>query len=64
MDGLKAKVAIANLEKLRGLGAMSEREFTAASNAATPLSTEMTEKQFKKTLQKLRDNIQSSLDRL
>lgn len=46
-DTLKSRLTLPRLEMMRGLGAMSEKEFKALSDAASSLSRDMGEKEFR-----------------
>lgn len=58
IDTLKSQLTLPNLQYLRGLGAMSDREFTAISNSVTALNRDMSEKQFKEELGRLKTALQ------
>jgi hypothetical protein len=49
-DTLRSRLTLPRLEMMRGLGAMSEKEFKALSDAATSLSRDMSETGFRKEL--------------
>lgn len=50
---LKGAITLPNLQQMRGLGAMSDREFATLSSASTALSLDMTEQAFKTELAKV-----------
>ncbi len=53
IDRLKSLLALENLKYLKGLGAMSDREFAVIQSVSSALSRDMTEKSFKEELTRL-----------
>lgn len=53
IDRLKSLLALENLKYLKGLGAMSDREFATIQSVSSALSRDMTEKAFKEELGRL-----------
>lgn len=63
-DALKAQLVLPKLQMLRGLGAMSDREFATLSSAATALNRDMTEESFDRELSKIEQSLASTKERL
>lgn len=63
-DSLKSKITIPALQQMRGLGAMSDREFRTLSDSVTALSTEMPEAMFKVELDKLEQGLRAVVSRM
>lgn len=63
VEQVKSLLVLPELQQLRGLGAMSDREFATLSSAATTLNTNMSEKGFKEEVGRLQDTLSSSLNR-
>lgn len=57
LDRLKAILTKDNLKYMKGLGAMSDREFQNLQNISDSLKTQRSEAGFKKELQRIRDNL-------
>jgi hypothetical protein len=63
IDRVKALVTLPELQNLRGLGAMSDREFATLTSAASALSTDMKEKDFKAELSRIKSVLQTAIGR-
>ena len=63
-DALKAQLTFPNLQKMRGLGAMSNIEFSTLQKAATALDRSMTEESFLTELGNIRTNLKKIQDRI
>lgn len=63
IEQVKSLLVLPELQQLRGLGAMSDREFATLSSAATTLNTNMSEDGFKKEVGRVRDSLSSTLNK-
>jgi hypothetical protein len=54
---LKSQLTLPRMEMMRGLGAMSEREFKTLGDSATALNRSMSEKAFKSELTKVKETL-------
>jgi hypothetical protein len=61
IDRVKSLLSIDNLEKFRGLGPMSEREFKAAADAASSLRTDMSEASFRTELSRIQERMENGI---
>ena len=64
LDTLKSQLTLPKLELMRGLGAMSDREFKTVSDAVSALDRRMSEKQFKVELQNIKNGMAGALSTL
>lgn len=64
VDALKAQLVLPKLQMLRGLGAMSDREFATLTSAATSLSRDMSEEAFNAELRKLENGLNKAKQNL
>lgn len=55
LERVKALLTLPNLQYMKGLGAMSDREFGTISSAVAALSPKMSEKQFNKELTRIKE---------
>jgi hypothetical protein len=62
LERVKSLVTLPELQKLRGLGAMSDREFATLSSAAGALDASMSEQAFKTELERIHKALQSTVD--
>lgn len=60
LDRVKSLITLPQLEKLKGLGAMSDREFKTLSDAAAALNPKMSETEFKAELQRVQKALEST----
>lgn len=63
-DALKSQLILPKLQLLRGLGAMSDREFSTLSSAATSLSRDMSEKEFNAELARIENGLRTAKARI
>lgn len=63
VEQVKSLLVLPELQQLRGLGAMSDREFATLSSAATTLNTNMSENGFKEEVSRVQDSLASSLNK-
>lgn len=63
-DSLKSKLTIPAMQQMRGLGAMSDREFRTMSDSVTALSTEMPEAMFRAELDKIEQALTAVVSRM
>ena len=63
VDQVKSLLVMPELAQLRGLGAMSDREFATISSAATSLSRDTTEKEFDLELERVQTALSGTLNR-
>lgn len=63
IDQVKALLVMPELAQLRGLGAMSDREFATISSAATSLSRDTNEKEFDLELERVQTALSGTLNR-
>lgn len=59
IDRLKSLLALENLKYLKGLGAMSDREFATIQSVSSALSRDMSEKDFKAELDRLENTLKN-----
>lgn len=62
LDQTKARLSFDNLQKLRGLGAMSDKEFSNIQAASAALKPTMSEAEFKNQLNIIKTNLQSTIN--
>lgn len=60
INQLKSALTLPNLSMMRGLGAMSDREFNTVSSAVTSLSPDMSETAFNQELAKIKEGLLSA----
>jgi murein DD-endopeptidase MepM/ murein hydrolase activator NlpD len=60
LDRVKSLITLPQLEKLKGLGAMSDREFKTLSDAAAALNPKMSEAAFKTELERVQKALEST----
>jgi hypothetical protein len=63
-DNLMSMIALPNLELMRGLGAMSDREFNNIAASASALKRDMSEQAFDVELEKLAQSLKVVSDRM
>jgi len=63
VDRVKSLLVLPELAQLRGLGAMSDREFGTISSGATSLTTALSEKDFNNELVRVQDALAGTLNR-
>lgn len=63
LDQVKSLLTLPEMQHLKGLGAMSDREFATLSSAATSLSLDMSEKDFKHEVGRVRESLSGTLNR-
>lgn len=61
VDRLKALLSIDAIKNFKGTGAMSDREFAAAGNAATLLRRDMSETQFNVELARIQEHMENAI---
>jgi hypothetical protein len=64
IDQLKSLITLPQLEHLRGLGHMSDREFRAIVQSVTALDPKMTEDSFKSELAKIKAQLERTRERI
>lgn len=64
IDRLKALLTVDNLKYMRGLGAMSEREFSNMQNLATTLKPSLSESEFVKEANRVQSTLMRSKDKM
>jgi murein DD-endopeptidase MepM/ murein hydrolase activator NlpD len=60
-EQLKSQLTLENLSKLKGTGAISDAEFKVLGQAATKLSLSLGEEAFRAELNKIRENLQRTI---
>jgi surface antigen len=60
LERVKSLITLPQLEKLRGLGAMSDREFQTLTNAAAALNPKMSETAFKTELERIQKALETT----
>jgi hypothetical protein len=64
VNQLKSQLAVGQLEKLRGLGSMSQGEFDTVSNAVQALELSMTDAAFKRELKRIQKEMRKVVQRM
>lgn len=64
IDTLKSQLTLPRMELMRGLGAMSEKEFKTLGDSATALSHDMSEKAFTTELGRIKSTLSGVRERL
>lgn len=62
LQRVKSLLTLPNLQYLKGLGAMSDREFTTIQSAVAALDTKMNETEFKTELERIKTSLQSTVN--
>ena len=63
VEQVKSLLVLPELQQLRGLGAMSDREFATLSSAATTLNLNMSEQGFKDETKRVREALSGTLNK-
>jgi hypothetical protein len=63
IETLKSQLSLPKLELMKGMGAMSDREFKTISDAATALDTSMSESAFTKELDRVKTTLNEIVKR-
>lgn len=63
IDQVKSLLVLPELAQLKGLGAMSDREFATLSNAATTLSTKQSEQGFRNEMDRIQGALSNTLNK-
>ena len=61
LDRVKALLTLPALQQLRGLGAMSDREFATLSSSVSALSPRMSEKDFRNEMARIQQALQTTI---
>lgn len=64
IDQLKSQLTLPRMEMMRGLGAMSEKEFETLTRSATSLGTDLSEEQFAQELENIASTLTAARQRL
>jgi hypothetical protein len=64
VDQLKSQLTLPRMEMMRGLGAMSEKEFETLTRSATSLGTGLSEDQFGRELENIASTLSAARERL
>ena len=63
VERVKSLLVLPELQALRGLGAMSDREFGTLTSAATSLNTDLSEKDFKTEIKRVQEALTGTLNK-
>lgn len=63
VERVKSLLVLPELQALRGLGAMSDREFGTLTSAATSLNTDLSEKDFKTEVKRVQEALTGTLNK-